>query len=122
MLTKMWPPTLITEGTRMQGDLVFASQVHVYGVVEGTLSQTTSDALLVGKGGWVHGTIVAKGPVLVDGRVEGDIHSESRIRLGPSAIIAGSLYAPSIEIEAGARLEGSIVMKRPGAAAKAKAA
>jgi cytoskeletal protein CcmA (bactofilin family) len=118
----MWPPTLITEGTRMQGDLVFASQVHVYGVVEGTLSQTTSDALLVGKGGWVHGTIVAKGPVLVDGRVEGDVHSESRIRLGPSAIIAGSLYAPSIEIEAGARLEGSIVMKRPGAAAKAKAA
>lgn len=112
MLRRLWTPTLLAEGTRVRGDMHFTAQVQIYGTVEGSVLQESLESLLVGPSGWVHGSITAKGPVLIEGRVDGDIVSETRIRLLPSAKVFGSVLAPAVEVQPGARLEGSVAIRK----------
>jgi cytoskeletal protein CcmA (bactofilin family) len=110
MFVEISPPTFIAEGTRLHGNLAFISGTQVFGQVEGDIAHESLEPLHVGKTGWVHGTITATGPVLVEGRVDGDIRSLTRVRLLPSAVVRGSIVAPSVEIRAGARFEGELAM------------
>jgi cytoskeletal protein CcmA (bactofilin family) len=113
MVIEISPPTLIAEGTRVQGSLTFFSNTQVFGVVEGDLLQQSLEALQVGKGGWVNGSITSQGPVVIEGRVDGSISSTTKIRLLPTATVRGSLDAPQIEILAGAIFEGELHMPTP---------
>lgn len=110
MIIEIAPPTLIAEGTRLSGTLTFTSGTQVFGMVEGQIDQQSFEPLHVGKTGWVHGGIASQGPVLVEGRVEGDIRSTTRIRLLPTAVVRGALIAPAVEIRAGAVFEGDVKM------------
>src|SRR5580658_24150 len=105
MIAEISPPTLIAEGTQLQGTLTFVSGVQVFGTVEGHLDQQSLEPLHVGSTGWVNGAINSQGPVIVEGRVDGDITSSTRIRLLPSAVVTGTLIAPAIDIRAGARFQ-----------------
>ena len=110
MIIEIATPTLIAEGTRLQGTLTFISATKVFGIIEGEVEQQSLEPLQVGKTGWVNGSITSQGPVLVEGRVDGNIHSTTRIKLLPTAVVRGSLMAPSIEIRAGAAFEGEVEM------------
>jgi cytoskeletal protein CcmA (bactofilin family) len=104
-------PTLIAEGSRVQGALTFSSSTHVFGVVEGEIIQQSLEPLFVGKGGWVHGSLSSQGPVHIEGRVDGNVYSNTSIRLLPGAQVTGALIAPKVEIRPGALLEGEITMR-----------
>jgi len=106
MMTVTSIPTLIAEGTQMRGEITFSSGTTIFGVIEGEIIQQSLELLQVGKTGWVSGSIVSQGPVLVEGKVDGDIVSQTKISLLPSATVHGLLRAPSIEIRAGALYEG----------------
>ena len=110
MVIEISPTTLIAEGTRLQGSLTFVSGTQVFGMVEGDIDQQSLEPLHVGKTGWVNGTIASRGPVLVEGRVEGNIQSSTRIRLLPTAVVRGALIAPAVDIRAGAIFEGDVEM------------
>ena len=110
MMIEIPAPTLIAEGTSLQGSLTFVSTTQVFGMIEGQIAQQSLEPLQVGKQGWVNGSILSRGPILIEGRVDGDIISDTRIRLFSTAIVRGSLIAPSIEIRAGAAFEGEIKM------------
>ncbi|MEG1932321.1 MAG: polymer-forming cytoskeletal protein, partial [Pygmaiobacter sp.] len=43
-----------------------------------------------------------------DGRVRGDIRAESRIFLTASAVVLGDIYAGTINMETGARVQGEL--------------
>src|SRR5438309_1650781 len=111
MLTEILAPSLIAEGSRLHGTLTFLSSTQVFGSVEGEVCQESLDSLQVGKTGWVQGRISARGPVIIEGRVDGDVYSECLIRLLPTATVKGSLTAPAIDIRAGALLDGALQMK-----------
>ena len=111
MVLEVNPPTLIAEGTRVQGSLTFFSSTQVFGIVEGELLQQSLEVLQIGKTGWVNGDVTSRGPVLVEGRVDGNVNSSTQIRLSPTATVHGRLNAPSIEIKAGAVFEGEMKMK-----------
>jgi cytoskeletal protein CcmA (bactofilin family) len=113
MLIEIAPPSLIAEGSQVKGTLTFHSCTQVFGVVDGDVIQESLEPLQVGKSGWIHGDILAKGPVLVEGRVEGDIRSSTHIRLMPTAMVQGVLSAPSIEIRPGALMDGELKMETP---------
>jgi len=119
MIHEILPPTLIAEGSRMNGSLTFTSHTHVFGTIEGDVTQQTLEALHVGRSGWVHGAISSQGPVLVEGRVDGNITSTTQIQLLPTAIVHGKLHAPSVIIRPGAIFEGELEMQgRPAQKSK----
>lgn len=106
MIIEIPAPTLIAEGSTTQGQLTFTSSAYVFGVVEGEIHQQSLEVLQIGKTGWVHGNIRSQGPIVVEGRVEGDVSSTTVIRVMSTATIAGALHAPSIEVQAGAYVDG----------------
>jgi len=112
MVIEIPSPTVIAEGSRSQGTLTFFSNTQVFGVIEGEIHQQSLETLQIGKTGWVHGAIQSEGPVIVEGRVDGNISSTTVIRLLGSATVHGALNAPAIEILAGAFIEGELVMKQ----------
>ena len=112
MFIEVSPPTLIAEGTRVQGSLTFHSQTQVFGTVEGELLQQSLETLQVGRTGWVNGSIQSQGPVIIEGRVDGDIVSATKIQLLATATVHGALRAPAVEIRAGAIFEGELAMRK----------
>lgn len=112
MIQEITPPTLIAEGTRVQGSLTFFSITQVFGVVEGELLQQTLDPIHIGKTGWVNGAITSQGPIVIEGRVEGIVTSQTQVKLLPTATVHGQLIAPSINIRPGAVFEGELKMEQ----------
>lgn len=111
MLVETSAPTLVAEGTRLQGSMTFFSGAGVYGIVEGDLIQQSLEWLQVGKSGWVYGSISSQGPVLIEGRVDGDVKSHTKVCLSATASVSGRLIAPKVEIRPGAIFEGELVME-----------
>ncbi len=111
LITEVAAPTIITEGSNIQGNLTFLSNTQIYGLVEGDVHQQSLEPVCIGRTGWVKGSVHARGPVLVEGRVEGNITSSTKIRLSPTAQVQGTLSAPSVEMRPGALFEGEFRMK-----------
>jgi cytoskeletal protein CcmA (bactofilin family) len=118
LITEIPVPTLITEGSRVQGNLTFLGTTQIHGMVEGDVQQQSLDPLCIGRTGWVKGSIQSVGNVLVEGRVDGDITSTTKIKLATTATVHGTLNAPSIEVRPGALFEGEFHMKSSAARAK----
>ncbi len=108
-------PTLIAEGSLLHGEFIFRSAAEVHGQIEGNLRQESLEKLCIGATGWIRGSIVAKGPVYIEGRVEGDVISSVKIRLSASACVHGSLISPCVDVRPGALFEGETKMKTTGA-------
>lgn len=120
MLIEIATPTLIAEATRLHGEVTFLSATSVFGIVEGTVIQQSYEPLQVGKTGWVFGSILSQGTVFIEGRVEGDITSETKIKLGETAMVTGTLRAPAIQVLPGAVWNGECIMKANAKAAGQK--
>jgi cytoskeletal protein CcmA (bactofilin family) len=111
---RIFSPTLVAEGSQVQGGLSFQNEAQVDGIVEGDLTQRSVDSLKVGKTGWVRGNVSSKGTIYIEGRVDGNIESEQKIHLASTARVQGRCEAPKIEIKAGARMDGDLKMpERP---------
>jgi cytoskeletal protein CcmA (bactofilin family) len=122
MITETTTPTLVAEGTRIQGSLTFFSGASIFGIVEGELIQQSIEPLQVGKTGWVHGNVMSQGVILIEGRVDGDVKSTTTIRLAGTATVHGKISAPRVEIKPGAYFDGAIVMQKSGTRVKLKQA
>lgn len=99
--------TIIRAGTRIDGHIRGDADVAIEGVVEGHINLTES--LTVGESGLVHAEIHAR-EAIIEGAVRGAIQAQDRIVLAASARVVGSLDAPSIRIEDGARFSGEVSM------------
>jgi cytoskeletal protein CcmA (bactofilin family) len=95
--------TLIAENTAIAGDVRFSDQLYVNGHIEGNvLAEAGTDAtLMISDVGSVKGQIHAPF-VVVNGRVEGDVHAGTRVELAPHARISGNVYYTLIEMQLGA--------------------
>lgn len=115
-------PTLVSEGTRIQGSVTLLSSATIHGVVEGNILQQSIELLQIGRTGWIHGSVESLGPILIEGRVEGDIICRSGVRLSATAVITGKILAPTIDIAIGAQANGEFTIKREQAKPDSKAA
>jgi len=61
-------------------------------------SEYIGSETLIGKGSIFDGNIETVGPVRVDGRIEGNISSRSKVVFGEGAVLEGSLTAHNAEI------------------------
>lgn len=110
MVSKIVAPNYISEDSTIEGKLEFKAHTQVFGIINGTLRQNSTDSLEIGKPGWIIGDIFSLGPVYISGKVEGNVFSKSKIFLSSSAEVKGNLEAHRIEIVSGAIHNGQIRM------------
>ena len=111
------PMSIISSGMRITGDLECAGVVKVDGRVDGSV--TGARQVLLGRGGAVHGNVIAD-EVVVGGVVDGGIHAADRLELQGTAVVNGDIETKSIVVLEGARINGvvrmsdEIAVSRPG--------
>jgi cytoskeletal protein CcmA (bactofilin family) len=101
--------TLISTDTVVVGDLHFSGNLDIEGLVQGNIvAQPGVDALVrvVGKGR-VEGEIHAPG-VIINGTVQGDVHSSKHLELAPRGRVQGNVFYSLVEMAAGSEVNGSL--------------
>jgi len=100
--------SLIARGTVIRGDLRFSGALHLDGRIEGTVLGEGDDAMFtLSEHGQVHGEIHVPQAV-INGHVTGDVNVSVRLELAPQARIDGDLRYHTLEMAAGAQVNGRI--------------
>lgn len=101
--------TLIAPGTKVEGDVHFDNQLFVKGEVRGNIIAEKAEAqLVISPEGLVAGEVKAPN-VVINGRVEGDVHATQRLELAAGAQVKGDLFYALIEMQLGAQVQGRLV-------------
>ena len=99
--------SLIARGTVVRGDLRFSGALHLDGRIEGTVLGEGDDAMFtLSEHGQVQGEIRVPQAV-INGHVTGDVYC-TRLELAPQARIDGDLRYHTLEMAAGAQINGRI--------------
>ena len=99
-------PTLV-----FKGELSADEDLVIEGHIEGTIAHHKKH-LTIGKQGRVKANIHASS-VIVEGELDGDIHSEGIVSLANGADVKGNIFCSRIVMEDGARFKGKIDMGEP---------
>ena len=101
--------SLISNGTKVQGDIEFADHMEIEGELIGNIaaSDGAKASLRVAEGGVVRGEIRVPS-IVVNGFVEGDIYASEHIELANKAKIQGTIYYKSMEMVKGAVVSGQL--------------
>ena len=104
----------------IRGDITGKGDLVIGGRVEGTVDLPENDANLEATG-FMDGGILAKN-VNIRGKVQGDIEARRKVTIYATGAVIGTILAPRIQIEDGARFKGRIDMTtaKPAAATKPK--
>lgn len=98
--------SLIARGTVIHGDLRFNGALHLDGRIEGAVLGEGPDAVFtLSEHGQVQGDIRVP-HAIINGQVQGDIHIEERLELAPQARIHGDVHYKTLEMSAGAQVNG----------------
>lgn len=102
--------TLIARNTRIEGTLEFSGVLEIEGTVAGDVMAPVESKSMVRilQNGRVEGEIRAP-QVIINGEVKGDVVAEDQLYLAQKAVIEGNVHYRVIEIEKGARINGSIL-------------
>ena len=101
--------TLVAPSAEIRGDIIFSGGLHVQGRIEGNISVGTDGGrLVVGDSGAVKGEIRVP-DIVINGRVEGDVHATGKLELAEKAVIEGNVYYNLIEMVVGAQVNGKLV-------------
>ena len=103
--------TLIADGTCINGDMSFSGALFVDGEINGEVKGDTEKQSVLSIG--VHGKIkgnISTPYAIIFGQVDGDVYVTEKIDLKPGAKINGDLYYKVIEMNAGAEVNGKMVV------------
>jgi cytoskeletal protein CcmA (bactofilin family) len=98
--------TYIGKSIVIKGDVSGGGNVYWDGKLEGSV-ELQDGAFAVGPEGRVRANLQAPS-IVVQGRVNGDLHGFERTELKRSAIVVGDIHTPRIAIEDGASFEGTV--------------
>jgi cytoskeletal protein CcmA (bactofilin family) len=96
----------------IKGELTGSEDLYLDGQVEGSILLKGNN-LTVGPNGQVKANVDAKG-VIVQGKLEGNLHATDRVELKKSAIVMGDIATQRIAIEEGAYLKGKVDVGKDG--------
>jgi cytoskeletal protein CcmA (bactofilin family) len=98
-------PTLV-----FKGELSADEDLVIEGTIEGTIAHHKKN-LTIGAKGRVSADIHASS-VLVEGRLDGDIHSDGLVSLANGATVNGNISCARLVLQDGARFNGKIEMEK----------
>ena len=99
----------------VKGELTGSEDLYVDGQVEGSIDLQGNN-LTVGPNGQIRANVNAKG-VIVQGKLEGNIHATERVDFRKSAIAVGDVITQRVAIEEGAYFKGKVDIGKPEAPA-----
>ncbi len=106
------PPfaTVVGKDTRINGDIGFASGMHVDGIVKGNVTglSDTNATLVVSREGRIEGDVRVDNLVL-DGVIVGDVFACNRVELAAGATVSGTVHYALLEMAMGAKVNGQLV-------------
>ena len=108
----------IDQGSEFEGKLSFKDTVRIDGRFSGEIS--SENTLIVGETGEIQASIQST-TVVISGMVTGDINATRQVVLHKTGRLQGDVKTPSLVMEEGAVINGSVTMGRPEAVAKANA-
>jgi len=94
----------------IKGELSGSEDLYVDGSVEGTI-ELQGNNLTIGPNGQVRADVNAKS-VIVQGKLEGNIHASERAELRKSAHTIGDIVTQRVAIEDGAYFKGKVDIQR----------
>jgi cytoskeletal protein CcmA (bactofilin family) len=105
------PPirTLVGEGTVVTGEVRFGDGIRIDGEVRGDVIATGGDhnLVVISEKARVHGKVRA-GHVIINGEVNGPVHSDELLELQPNARINGDVRYEKLEMHQGATISGEL--------------
>lgn len=108
--------SLIARGTVVRGDLRFSGALHLDGRIEGSVLAEGEDAVFtLSEQGQVQGEIHVP-HAIINGQVQGDIHVAEKLELAPQARITGDVHYRTLEMAAGAQVNGRMSHRTDGGA------
>jgi cytoskeletal protein CcmA (bactofilin family) len=94
-------PSILSEGFRVEGDVVCTSEVHIGGTLSGNL---TASKITIGESGSVSGTVEAE-TAIINGSLSGRLVAVNVV-LGKASHVTADIVYCSMRIEPGAVFEG----------------
>jgi len=115
--------TLVSRETVVVGDIHFSGNLEIEGLVQGNIiARPDADAVVrVVDKGRVEGEIRAPN-VIVNGAVEGDVHSTQHLELAAKGRVQGNVYYNTVEMSAGSEVNGSLTHLEENVASPMQAA
>ena len=108
---KKQPPikSLIAQGSRIEGNLIFTDGLRIDGEVKGDISANEGSAsiLVISESARVMGRIHAD-HVIINGHVMGPVHASELLELQPKAKIEGDVSYKALEMHQGAVISGQL--------------
>ncbi len=108
---KKQPPikSLIAQGTRIEGHVVFHEGLRVDGEVRGDIraSDEQSSILVISESASVTGQIHAE-HIIINGAVKGPVFAHALLELQPKARIEGDVSYKALEMHQGATIHGQL--------------
>ncbi len=107
--------TLIANNCELSGDVRFSDHLLVNGTIKGNIyaKEDAKAMVTISEKGRVEGDIVAPN-VVVNGKVDGDIHCDKHIELASKAEVKGNVFYNLIEMVMGSRVDGNLVHFKDG--------
>jgi len=100
--SKNVPPSILSHGLSIAGDIVSGGEVQIDGTVDGDVK---CEKLTVGTSGSIKGSVFAD-EVVIRGRIKGQI-SSATVVLTRTSRVNGDILHDTLSIEPGAYLEGN---------------
>ena len=108
---KKQPPikSLIAQGTKIEGSVLFADGVRIDGEVVGDFRGTSGQPsiLVISETARVVGAVYAD-HVIINGQVVGPVHAAELLELQPKAQISGNVHYKALEMHQGAVIAGQL--------------
>jgi cytoskeletal protein CcmA (bactofilin family) len=91
---------------KFTGEVRFKSMLRIDGNFSGNVS-SADGTLIVSNGAQVTEAVINVAVAKINGTVEGDIKATKELVLGPTASVTGSVSAPALVVQEGARFNGN---------------
>ncbi len=100
----------ISSGLKVHGEISGNSDLYIDGETQGKIRMADA-RVVIGSSGRVQADIEAR-EIVVEGSVQGNLKAGEKVQLSGSSTVQGTLLAPRIGIEDGAKFRGKVEVTR----------
>ncbi len=98
---------MLSEGTRLKGDITSQTDIRIAGTVEGE-ARSNGKVIITGNGKVIGN--ISSSDADIAGTVEGEIKVSGKLTLRQNAVIDGNIYTKTLIVEEGAQVNGACKM------------